>query len=305
MMVSDSWPLICFSVLMQMSVGCFIISEFICLTYSRRFSSAGLRLLRLLSRFLVLVLSLLAVALSFFHLGKPWRAFGILNNLGSSWLSREIICILVFILFVAVGTILEWRKVRGQIIQQVLFLTGGLSGLFIVISMFRLYMLPTVPGWNHFATPSIFLLACFLLGGQLTAVSWTAYLDKSKNLLLQEIRTYWNQKTLGQVENLSLVLTVFIILVNALLFIQSGSFSQSDEAVLRPVFQNNAVVLVIRILLSLWGLLILARGWIPFRLFPDKKQSNHRYVYFAFLVLFLAEVLGRTLFYAVYFRLGI
>ena len=292
MMNMNPWPLICFSLLTQMSVGLFIISESTGLAFSRRFSSAVLGPLRLLTRSLVLVLSILAVALSFFHLGKPWRVLNILNNLGSSWLSREIMFMILFILLVVVSTILEWRKVRGQKIQLVLFLIGGLSGLFLVVAMFRLYMLPTVPVWNHFATPIMFFLVCFLLGSQLTALSWTAYFDKSKSSQLQEIRVYWNQKALRRIENLSLVLTVFIVLGAILLLIQ-------------PIIQNNAVVLLIRILLSLLGVFILGKEWIPFRPIQTKKQTNHRLVYIVFLVLFLAEVLGRYLFYAVYSRLGL
>ena len=292
MMNMNPWPLICFSLLTQMSVGLFIISESTGLAFSRRFSSAVLGPLRLLTRSLVLVLSILAVVLSFFHLGKPWRVLNILNNLGSSWLSREIMFMILFILLVVVSTILEWRKVRGQKIQLVLFLIGGLSGLFLVVAMFRLYMLPTVPVWNHFATPIMFFLVCFLLGSQLTALSWTAYFDKSKSSQLQEIRVYWNQKALRRIENLSLVLTVFIVLGAILLLIQ-------------PIIQNNAVVLLIRILLSLLGVFILGKEWIPFRPIQTKKQTNHRLVYTVFLVLFLAEVLGRYLFYAVYSRLGL
>ncbi len=284
----NPWPLICFSLLIQMGVGYFIISEFACLALSRRFSSEGLRLLRLLSRSLVLVLSVLAVAISFFHVGKPWRALNIINNLESSWLSWEILFLLIFIFLLAAGTILEWQKARGQKFQQILFLLGGLSGLLVVVAMFRLYMLPTVPVWNHFATPSIFLLVCFLLGSQLTAACWTLYLDKSKSPFLPEIRTHWNQETLQRVQNLSLVLVIFIVLVVTLLF---------------P--HNNSVVGLVRTLLSLCGTIILGRGWMPFMSFRTKKQISHGYVYFVFIVLFLAEVLGRFLFFAVYSRSGI
>jgi len=287
-MIENPWPLICFSLLIQMSVGCFMISESTCLAFSRRFSSAGLRLVRLVIRSLVLAISLLAVIVSFFHLGKPWRVLNILNNLNSSWLSLEIIFLIMFIFVVAAGIILEWRKRRGRKLQKGIFLLGGLFGLSTIVAMFNLYMLPTVPAWKSIATPVVFLLVCFLLGSQLTASSWTIYLRRSKNTNLTDITTHWSQRTLGRIENLSLVLVMIIVLVAALLLIQ-----------------NYSVLGLIRILLSLCGALLLWRGWPVVSSSPKKKQMSDKYVSIAFVVLLLAEVLGRILFFASYDRIGL
>lgn len=286
----NPWPLICFTLLIQMSVGCFIISETAGLILSRRFSSEALRLLRLYSRILVLVLSCLAGALCFLHVTKPWRSLRTLNNLEFSWLSREIFCLFCFILIVAAGAIFERRRGRGQ---SVWLLMGGLSGFFLVVAMFRLYMLPTVPVWNHYTTPSIFLLVCILLGTQLMAASWTFYLKKSDISLFQEIRTHWNQKILVRIENLSLVVAVILILLFLLLFVQN------------PAYRNKTVLSLFRLGLLLCGILLLLKGWIPVRPSSLKNPPNHQYVYIVFIVLLLAEILGRYLFYAVYFRLGL
>jgi len=119
-------------------------------------------------------------------------------------------------------------------------------------------------------------------------LSWTLYMDKSRSPHLPEIRTYWNQRTLRPVEKLSFVLTLSIVLVVVFLF-----------------FENISVVLLVRISLSLCGALLLWIGWIHVRSFHSKKQINHRYVMIVFLVLFLAEILGRYMFFAAYFRLGL
>ncbi len=301
----NPWPLICFTLFIQMSVGCFIISEFACLALSRRFNVEGLRFLRLLIRSLVLVISFLAVALSFFHIGNPWRALNILNNLGSSGLSQEITFLLIFILLVAVSLILEWRKVMGQNIQRIFFLLGGLSGLFVVVAMFRLYMLPTVPAWNHFSTPVVFILVCFLLGSQLMAVTWTFFLKKSKDPFLQEICSNWNEATLSKVRRFSFVMAVLLLAVVIFLFFQSGPFSRLDDPAQRPQFHKDSVLWILRILLLLWGVFWIGRKGLPLRPFSVKKSTDHRRFYFIFILFFLAEILGRYLFFMAYFRLGL
>ncbi len=112
----------------------------------------------------VLVLLAIAAALSLFHLHRPVKAYLALANLGKSWLSREILALALFAAATGTLTICEWRGVGGPGLLRALFILGGLGAVLLLLTMSRLYMLPSVPSWNRAYTPVSFLLTAMALG---------------------------------------------------------------------------------------------------------------------------------------------
>src|SRR4029079_12312545 len=109
----------------------------------------------------ILVLGLLA---SMLHLGTPIRAINALRHLDSSWLSREILFGLLFAALGGAFASCQWFKWLTPRLRQALAGLTALVGLGLVWSMANVYLLPTVPAWNSWATVVRFFATTFLLG---------------------------------------------------------------------------------------------------------------------------------------------
>ena len=109
------WALILFTILGQMSVGAFLVLGLVHFFAERKAGTAEAD--RLSDRALlaigpVLVLGMLA---SLFHLGNPLNAYRAVANVGTSWLSREILSGVIFAVLGGLFAIMQWRKIgRGS-----------------------------------------------------------------------------------------------------------------------------------------------------------------------------------------------
>lgn len=153
-------PLVFFTVLSQMAAGAFITLYLI-----DRKNGPASKTARCIAG--VMALSLL---MSTAHLGRPELGYRALANLGSSWLSREILLSSLFF-FVSLVYCLPQAKRAGGFLG---FVGSILAALFIVVTS-MVYTLPSYPAWNG-AAPAVFfiltaatagpLLALAVLGGQ-------------------------------------------------------------------------------------------------------------------------------------------
>jgi len=303
-MIYSFWPLVVFTLLIQMGAGAFVIAETVLQFFSRRFGAGSMRTSRLFIRTVIFLCSALAVILSFFHLGSPFRAVFSLRNLSTSWLSREILLLLVFLGLTAVCALLAFLKKRTSLILQIPVWGGGLAGLLLIGAMSAVYMLPTVPAWKSLLTPASYLLTSFLLGTQLTAAGLTLLLGSDSNSKAESLRLFWHQNTVMRLETLSIVFASLSLLVTLVFLLQndpSGFHSFSWELSIR----KDLPFLVARILFSVLGVILLIKELL--RLRRDKEGGALRpfFIYAGFIVLLLAEICGRYLFFALYQRSGI
>ncbi len=160
------WPLVAFTVAGQAAVGIFLFAGLPLFLSEGAGGSAAARETRL--AVLAVVLGLLAVAalLSLFHIHHLFRARRVLTNIGSSWLSREIFSELGFMALVSLGLFLAWSGRAGPGIMRGTMITAALLGVLFIMSMSKLYMLPTVPPWNRAYTPLSFFLTSLSLGSR-------------------------------------------------------------------------------------------------------------------------------------------
>ncbi|MBN2431594.1 MAG: dimethyl sulfoxide reductase anchor subunit [Acidobacteria bacterium] len=162
--MTGEWTLIGFTLLTQMAVGVFLLLGLVHFGVSRlagREAADRMSGPALLAVGPVLGLALLA---SIIHLGYPAHALNAVNNIGSSWLSREIVS---FSLFAAVGgvfALLQWRRLGPPAVRRILAWTAAGLGLVLVYAMARVYLLRSVPPWNTWLTPAAFFTTTFLLG---------------------------------------------------------------------------------------------------------------------------------------------
>jgi len=113
-------------------------------------------------------LTLVGLAASAFHLGHPERALRAFTQWRTSWLSREAVLAAAAMLFLAphaIGLIFFNRPLPG------FGIIGGLLALQTVLATSMIYgQLRTVPRWNHWTTPTLFLIAAITGGALLSGL---------------------------------------------------------------------------------------------------------------------------------------
>ncbi|MDF2626939.1 MAG: dmsC1, partial [Symbiobacteriaceae bacterium] len=88
-MNAHDWPLIIYTLCLQSAVGIYVVSRMVAWTQAEKPQRM---------RFLWLVggLGVAGVIASTLHMGYPWNAVLTMSNLGTSWLSREIVLTISF-----------------------------------------------------------------------------------------------------------------------------------------------------------------------------------------------------------------
>lgn len=97
---------------------------------------------------------------SLLHLGRPLAAPYSIFNLGGSWLSREILFAVIFVLLLAACWFLE----RKNKLSAGLIWASGIVGLISVFSMTQIYMATLIPAWQSWYTIVEFFVATAILG---------------------------------------------------------------------------------------------------------------------------------------------
>lgn len=111
----------------------------------------------------VLVIGILAFAVSLFHLGRPWRAPLAILHLSTSWLSREVILFGLFLLFLMAYSFFPVFNLAGLGLSLVGF-AGVLIGLASTIATGETYRLRSRPSWDRWMTVIYFLISALSTG---------------------------------------------------------------------------------------------------------------------------------------------
>ena len=226
---------------------------------------------------------------SFLHLGNPANAPKALNNLSGSWLSREILAIGIFTTSLVITLIVGWLTGDSGYLKYLMVLTS-LSGLVLLVTMTRIYMMPTIPAWNSWHTPVSFVSTALSLG-LLTLLLLDA--GSSINIAGHIVRVFW----------ISLI-TILLLEIGSGLSHQK-KLAGMDPGMNAPVFNKG---LFYRVFLLRMAILVLACLLsLVFTFKPDLLSLNSPTAWIALIsVLVIAqELMGRLLFYSSYFRLGV
>jgi anaerobic dimethyl sulfoxide reductase subunit C (anchor subunit) len=281
--VAEEWSLVAFTVIGQLAVGIYVFIGgplFLFGGMPVGIGGAGARLALVLA---VLGFMAAATVLSLFHLYHPVRAHKIFSNIGTSWLSREILFELVFVAIAGLLGFFEWRRIGSPGFIRALFGLGGLAGLLFILSMARLYMLPAVPAWNRLSTPASFFLTSLDLG----ALAATVFFG-----VLTETPPFYQ-----------LLLVVALVLVTAgfvgaaLLAPGHGLFGEKPGPSLRPPGGGNSGLHAARLSALLAGAALLA-AVVTSKGGPVLGVAAHPGVLLAaFFLAAAGEISGRFLFY--------
>ncbi len=164
-------PLIVMLVLTQFSVGAFGAGLFL-----RHVLADPIRV-KMISyhALMALVVGVMALGVSVFHLGRPLYAFRAVLGLRKSWLSREIVVFGLFAFFAACYALTiwpyfverwmgHWEKNYLRQIQDVFAILTSATGLLGVLCSIMVYQVTRRPFWDHPMTAIKFYLTTAITG---------------------------------------------------------------------------------------------------------------------------------------------
>ena len=122
---------------------------------------------------LLLLVTVIAINISIFHLGRPAYAWRALKMWRRSWLSREVLCFTLFLVTLTVSTGVAWASLLRPALERAvtpLALVAAMIGLAGTLASARIYLVKARPAWNMLHTPLDFVLSAFLMAGPVMAV---------------------------------------------------------------------------------------------------------------------------------------
>ena len=283
-MSNNEWPLIFFTLISQMTAG--LVATFATLlTFKKQMpylkEIAGTAILT--SVFLMTS----ALLISFLHLGSPLNALYAFGNLSGSWLSREILLVSLFWVLLVIWLLAYSVLPLSGLINKLMPLICALTGMTMIYTMARLYMVPTIPPWNSLSTMINFYASSIILGPLIL-------------LSLFQVRS----KTGMEAGNFKAILLVLFSLMIIVFVVRFVIMMVPESSAASPVFAPDIIPLWIR---SLYYLLVSGGLVILYIILLPSKNMVKR-VYFilpVFVFFFLAEIIARYIFYAGYYSAGV
>ena len=152
-------PLILFTTFIQMSIGCvlFAVIYFLCQP------NADIRL----PMWLGLITGVLGGIASISHLGNPWHLLNTINNVVSSWMSREVIFVGAYVGLVVFNVLCHIFSQKFN--RTLLSLTASL-GVATIFVMSNIYINSLFTLWTGIVTYSLFSSTALLAGSSLAYV---------------------------------------------------------------------------------------------------------------------------------------
>ena len=301
------WALIAFTILAQMSVGSFIILGVVHFFAARK--SGDVEADRLSDRALLAIgpTLLLGMAASLLHLGNPLNAYLAVSNLGSSWLSWEILSGALFAVVGGVFALMQWRKVASFTIRNLIAIVAAVIGIVLVYSMSNVYMIRTQPAWNTVLTPISFYTTTLLLGVLAMGAAFVAnyaYMQMQKQSGV-ETQGALLRDSLRWFAIASIVLLGIELVVVPLQIANIAAGTTYAAQASAELYSQNGLVLGLRLALVFLGAGILGVFIYQNALSAGREKVMGILAYTAFALVLISEVLGRFLFYVTHVRIGL
>lgn len=270
------WPLLIFTVCMQAAIGGMLMLWL----FYKKISDSGKEKTYAAMRmplFIIAGLSLIGLIASFAHLGTPTNAFNTIRNIGSSWMSREILVTGMFIaaVYITAGLAIVQKKVN-----PLLLLVSALIGLVDIYCMAAIYAKTLVSGWNSINTFTSFYGTALVLGPVLV-VSFIAPAFKEKAQSLIKYSFYIAMAGIAiQLIGLALFGSVMPE-VNMI----TGMNAMTELA----GYQGTVALR--------WIIEVIGVGVVGFMAMASNKKVSISFAYLALAAIVLAEGMSRYVFY--------
>ncbi|MDR1856808.1 MAG: dimethyl sulfoxide reductase anchor subunit [Desulfovibrio sp.] len=274
------WSLVLFTALAQVAVGIVLVGE--CLLHAAQDAAVRTNIRR--QSPIAFALFVVAVLISLGHTGSPLNSFNTIRNIGSSWLSREIgmLCLTgIVFLWLAFMRMKEQEQAQEKTAAGLVVVFGVL----LVVTMSQVYRLPVAPVWDSCVSFLAFFGTMFITGALWQAV----VVSKSED---------------GEKFGTLLLVMAFVGLIlaaaSAPLGVPVVSADMKPATVLGPA-SFVASKLALRMVLTGLGVGILALTLVR------ATQNCRKCAYaplLAFILALTGELLGRSMFYFAYARIG-
>jgi anaerobic dimethyl sulfoxide reductase subunit C (anchor subunit) len=258
-----------------------------------------------------------ALALSFLHLNNPLHSVYALSNLGTSWLSREILFVSLFLFaLVLVIFILHFRKPDVKYYRG--FILGtAIIGVFMVYTMSRLYMIPTVPPWNSLSTLVGFYSTALLLGSAFVlGLSLHRFRQGTNRLETNRLKAnhqgtnpegtkHEGTKANSQINRVSKIrVLIFIVFLAVAFILVNGLFIDPGAPEAHVAFKSGPVHHSFT--WARWGTILLGIISVFYLTWKkDRLRHMHLAFYLPFAFFLISELIARAVFYASYYRIGV
>jgi anaerobic dimethyl sulfoxide reductase subunit C (anchor subunit) len=297
------WALIVFTILGQLAAGAMLVVMIL-----RAFATAKAGV-KEADRFtdgpLYMVFPIMGLALlsSLLHLNNLKNIVGAVPNLATSWMSREVIISVTFIVVVGIFTVLQWRKIGSATLRDVIGWIAALIGVMQVYAMGLVYMIRTQPAWNTIATPISFMATALLLGVLAVAIALVINYrsTQGKDAVAAEKQAELLHGALQGIAIAAIILLGVEFLVLPLYVAYLGTYAAESLAKLTTQY---GLTLALRLILVFLGAGVLAAYLYRNASAAGKEKTLAVVTYCAFLLVLAAEVMGRFLFYVSHVRYG-
>jgi anaerobic dimethyl sulfoxide reductase subunit C (anchor subunit) len=280
-MFAEEWPLMMFTLISQLAIGSYIILAFVRTLVSRQDNSEARQLTNPGFK-AVGALMILALIFSLFHLGTPTGAYRSILNLGSSWLSREILTAGAFLVF----WFLSYQAYKKDSASSgVISIVTMVIGLAAIYSMANIYSHSIRPAWTNVNTYVAFFGATFALGS-LGAAALVVYGAKGRQL---------SSAILGSLKKVNVIAALAVILPLVYLPVYISGLAGGNaaaQASAQILTGSYLVPLIIRALLSLGGV-----GVLFYAFKAGRNALPKNWVYLALVLVMIGEFMGRYVFY--------
>lgn len=281
-MFSEEWPLMMFTLLSQLAVGTYLI---LVLVRSMLNGKKSPMAQQITNPGFVAVGPLMALALlcSLFHLGTPLGAYRSIANLGTSWLSREIVTAGGFFVLWAVGYYLERKGKSGSALSWITVLFG----LGAIFSMASIYATSIRPAWANTNTYIAFFGTTLLFGSAGALVFIVRGLKGAK--ASDEVTAIL--KRISFIGLAALAVQVIYLPVYIAGLGSAGSAGLASAELLKGSY---ALSMILGVLVSIAGGILLLQAVLK----GGKGTIPVNTVYLALAGVLVGEFIGRYVFYA-------
>ncbi|HKZ44836.1 MAG TPA: DmsC/YnfH family molybdoenzyme membrane anchor subunit [Anaerolineales bacterium] len=301
------WTLPVYTILTQLSTGALLFIMIIRLLRRKTLSQEDIDYSTQIPILIIFITVILAIGFAHLHLSKPFLSFTALRNLATSWLSRELFFNLIYILLIGALSGALWFYKGHFTLKTILGWLAILAGFGTEYCMARIYMIPSQPAWNTFLTPLSFFFTTLILGVMTVPVLMMMDLIFKKSLSLEKTSIHIRQVT-SSLNWLSILAIIFSICMSILIFYQTAILfggSPAAQTSLLLLTEIYKPLFILRLLLMFIG-----TGWLGITSIQYYRgkilvENLLTHVFTACLLVLVAEILGRFLFYAIHVKVGI
>ena len=306
-MNTSEWALLTFTILGQLAAGALLVLMVVRLYVTAK---AGLKEAdRMTDGPLFMVVPIMGIALlaSLLHLNNLGNIFKAVPNLGSSWISREVVISGAFVIAAALFTFNQWRKTGSNSLRTAIGWVTVVIGLTQTYAMGMVYMIRTQPAWNTPATPITFFVTTLLLGVLAVAVALVINYNsiQKKDAKVAEKQLELLRSVLQGIAISAIILLGIEFLVLPVYIAYLATQGAAALESLQMMTGAYGAALVIRLLFVFVGAGLLATYLYRNASSAGKEKAMAALVYSAFVLVLAGEVMGRFLFYATHVRIGL